>query len=253
MNNFKNKVLWFYHSFFNKKLIQSSKNFWKKNYKKYNGERVFIICNGPSLKIKDLDLLKDEYSIASNKIYLSFDETEWRPNFLTVSDRILWRKIKNEIYNFYQPVIVTSNLVGQNNNKSFLIKNMGSFKNNNGFSTNMNQGIFGGRTVTYNNIQLAVHLGFKEIYLIGCDHFYEETTPTSSTIVKHNEGVQNHFHKDYRQKGEKVNYAPIEIMEEAYMNAKNNLDKLNVKIYNASRITHLKIFEKINFEDIFIK
>ena len=92
-----------------------------------------------------------------------------------------------------------------------------------------------------------------DLQLIGCDHFYEETTPTSSTIVKHNEGVQNHFHKDYRQKGEKVNYAPIEIMEEAYMNAKNNLDKLNVKIYNASRITHLKIFEKINFEDIFIK
>ena len=254
MNNLKNKILWIYHSFFNQKLIKSSKIFWNDNYKKYNGSRVFIVCNGPSLTMEDLDAIKDEYSIASNKIYLAFSETQWRPNFLTVSDRILWNKIKNTIYKYYYPIILTSNLINHNKNKSILIKNIGSFKNNNnGFSKDMNKGIFGGRTVTYNNIQLAVHLGFKEIYLIGCDHYYDEKIPSSSTIVEHNEGVNNHFHKDYRHKGEKVNYAPVDIMETAYQNAKNNLEQLNIKIYNASRKTHLDIFEKINFDDLFVQ
>ena len=117
----------------------------------------------------------------------------------------------------------------------------------------MKKGIFGGRTITYNNIQLAVHLGFKEIYLIGCDHYYEEKKPTSSNIVQHDGDITNHFHKDYRETGEKVNYAPVDIMEDAYRNAKKNLDKQNIKIYNASRKTNLNIFEKINFETIFIK
>ena len=47
------------------------------NLKKYKnihkGKRVFLIGNGPSLAQTDLDLIKDEYSIAMCRISLIYD------------------------------------------------------------------------------------------------------------------------------------------------------------------------------------
>ena len=40
----------------------------------HNGERCFVIGNGPSLKNMDLSLLKGEYTIGTNRIYLMFAE-----------------------------------------------------------------------------------------------------------------------------------------------------------------------------------
>ena len=54
---------------------------------------------GQVLAIEDLNKLKKEITIASNKIYLAFDETNWRPNYYTVADQILWPKIKDELKN----------------------------------------------------------------------------------------------------------------------------------------------------------
>ena len=67
----------------------------------HKGKRGFVIGNGPSLKIEDLDNLNNEITIASNKIYLAFEEKQkWRPKFYTVADPILWPKIKNKILNY---------------------------------------------------------------------------------------------------------------------------------------------------------
>ena len=52
----------------------------------HKGQRCFIVGNGPSLKIEDLDLLKDEITFACNKIFLAFTETEWRPTYYSVLD-----------------------------------------------------------------------------------------------------------------------------------------------------------------------
>ena len=60
-----------------------------KKYKDiHKGKRIFVIGNGPSLKYDDLEKLKKnkEICIAANKIYLAFDNTKWRPNYLCISD-----------------------------------------------------------------------------------------------------------------------------------------------------------------------
>jgi len=255
----KTSLLWLYQLIFNKKAILRSKKFWESNKNKHKGERVFIVCNGPSLNYNDLDLLSEEFTIACNKIYLAYDNTNWRPTYLSVTDRILWPKISKEIFNLNSSVILTSNLFS-NNDQSIFIKTLGYFKNYKklNFSFDMNYGAFSGLTVTYLNLQIAAHLGFKEIFLIGCDHFYEEENIKSKgsfknmpKTVEHNKN--NHFHPDYRKKGEKVNYADIALMTEAYENAKKELSKKNIKVYNASRKTSLNTFEKVNLDMLFTK
>jgi len=47
-----------------------SRRYWASVKGRYAGRRGFVIGNGPSLKAADLELLRDEVCIASNKIYL---------------------------------------------------------------------------------------------------------------------------------------------------------------------------------------
>ena len=44
-------------------------------------KRCFVIGNGPSLNKTNLDLIKDEYSIAMNRISMIYSKTEWRPSY----------------------------------------------------------------------------------------------------------------------------------------------------------------------------
>ena len=49
-----------------------------KKYKNvHKGKRVFLIGNGPSLAKTNLDLIKDEYSIAMCRISLIYPKTTW--------------------------------------------------------------------------------------------------------------------------------------------------------------------------------
>ena len=41
------------------------------------GERCFIIGNGPSLKLSDLEALKGEFCFGMNRIYELFPKTDW--------------------------------------------------------------------------------------------------------------------------------------------------------------------------------
>ncbi len=50
------------------------------------GERCFVIGNGPSLAIADLERLTGEVTFASNKIYLLFEQTPWRPSYYVAED-----------------------------------------------------------------------------------------------------------------------------------------------------------------------
>ena len=56
---------------------------------RYQGQRIFVIGNGPSLKHTDLRLLKNELTIGSNGIFLLFDEYDFKPTFYTVEDTLV--------------------------------------------------------------------------------------------------------------------------------------------------------------------
>lgn len=51
---------------------------------KHKGERCFLVTNGPSLTMDDLNKIKNETSIGCNRIFSIFDKTEWRPNMWCV-------------------------------------------------------------------------------------------------------------------------------------------------------------------------
>ena len=57
---------------------------------KYEGRRCFVMGNGPSLRETDVQLFSGtELTIASNGIFLMFDDMGYKPTFLTVEDRLV--------------------------------------------------------------------------------------------------------------------------------------------------------------------
>ena len=222
--------------------------YWKSLNQKYSGRRGFIIGNGPSLKIQDLDSIKSEITIASNKIFLAFDQTEWRPTIFTVADPLLWPKISSEVENIFDIFHIPTNLDSSSQKAIFWKHNLTSpFKR---FSHDATKGIFGGQTITYQNIQIAVYLGLNPIYLIGCDHHYPGEKNVKANVPVLQTGQNSHFIKGYRYEGEKVMPAPISKMNFFFNEAKRYCHSRNIEIFNATRGGNLDIFERKSIEEV---
>lgn len=237
--------------------LKKDKEYWDNIKGKYKGRRGFVIGNGPSLIMEDLQKLyeNNEITIASNKISLAFDNTQWRPDIYTIADALVWDKIKNEIHKDIEIVHTRSSVNYLNSNKEVkLWKRSNSDINSEElikFSSNPGKTLYAGWTVTYENLQIAIHLGLNPIYIIGCDHYYHgEDTQNSSKII-HKKNIDNHFIKGYRKTGEVAGKANIREMTLAYKSARDYAENNETRIINATRGGHLEVFERVNFDNIF--
>jgi hypothetical protein len=236
-------------------LARKSKAWWREHKDAHYGQRGFVIGNGPSLKFSDLDSLQGEVCIASNKIYLAYPHTVWRPSYLTCSDKLVWSKIQEDLPGKTELIFALSTMdMSLARVPVVVFRHRGSiFADNEGFSFDSTEGQYGGRTVTYHNLQMAVHLGLNPIYLIGCDHYYQgEQAARNGGQVVH-AGQQNHFVPNYRQPGEKVNMAPMVEMNAAYKHAAKKCSERGIKILNATRGGHLEAFPRVDLANVLAK
>lgn len=217
----------------------------------HHGKRCFIVATGPSLRMEDLDKLYQnrELTISVNGIFAAFDKTEWRPDYYIVSDKNVTRIRKSELLSSdisgkfvadmawefaaeeEQPNLYQWHLIRQWSN--------GEMPE---FSEDFSRGNFTGYTVTYDGaLQLAVYMGFTEIYLLGTD-------------CSKSDGVKTrHFSTDYYTPEEKnANYSlQLDKILLSYQAAKKYADAHGIKIYNATRGGELEVFERVDFDSLF--
>ena len=87
-------------------------------------------------------------------------------------------------------------------------------------------------------IEIAVYMGFKEIYLLGCDCSYPKGS--KSHVVE----------SGFVDKNAASN--PIR-MRVGYKCAKDYADSHGIKIYNATRGGELETFERVDLDEILSK
>jgi hypothetical protein len=98
-------------------------------------------------------------------------------------------------------------------------------------------------------LQMAVYMGFKDIFLLGIDHQY--ILPGQKIKNKYIcEGEINHFHKDYHKVGEAWHEPRVPMLTQAYAYAARECKKQGVHIYNAGRRTALDVFARVDFDDV---
>lgn len=218
------------------------------------GKRCFIICNGPSLRADDLTKIHEngDITIASNKIDKIFSQTPWRPTYYTVLDQGLqysllptMQKVPAKLKFFRdESYVVTSKAKGNivwlstNGDRALL--------DNPKFSEDANI-IYTIATVTYAMLQLAVYMGMREIYIIGCDNSYGREVKKDGTVVDN--GTVSYF-AGSDPKEAKLAAATWE-MNVAYEYARKYADEHNIRIYNATRGGHLEAFERVDFDSLF--
>lgn len=230
--------LMYYNPDYQNKKLEKYKNM-------YLGKRCFVIGNGPSLKMNDLDRLKsnNEVCFGSNGIYHAYDKTNWRPDYYVIVDFIRYKESYNTIKFFSgEKMFVRKfyNMEGMEYNRDSNIFNSPPQKSYFEFSGDITKAIYSGATVTYNMLQIAAYMGFSEIYLLGVDFSFD-------TLVS--KGT-NHFDARYESTSKMKDIFHHDENLAAYQAAEAYSREHGFRIYNATRGGKLEVFERVNFDEI---
>jgi hypothetical protein len=221
-----------------------------------NLSTIVIVGNGPSLRLTDLELLSEFPSVASNKIFLSFEETKWRPTFYVIEDPLDLAEYGDSLAQYgiglaLAPVRalkvgeLASNLTYFNTQDSADYSSVE-------FSPCPLAGFWGGESVSYSMIQLAVRLGAKKIILTGFDHHYEVPKEyTAGQYIKEQpDSPRNHFHPEYRRPGDLWTEPRIENITQQFQYIKAYCESHNIAVINATRGGALEVFPRVAVDDL---
>ncbi|MCL0036167.1 DUF115 domain-containing protein [Dehalococcoidia bacterium] len=150
----------------------------------HKGQRCFIIGTGPSLNNTNLSLLKDEIIFGVNTLYRGISRFGINCNYYAVSDEVAWQEHFENVLGL-DTVLFLSGRAGKSylSNVNFfqrfkkgepiVIRQFGPMWISKRFSKDLSTGAYWGSTVIIDIcLQAAYHMGFKEVYLLGCDCDY---------------------------------------------------------------------------------
>ncbi|MCI8534584.1 MAG: DUF115 domain-containing protein [Hungatella sp.] len=211
----------------------------------HKGKRCFIIGNGPSLTYKDLQKLYEEKEICFgvNRIYLSFEYTDWRPDYYTACDYFIIKKDAKIIEELCIEKFIRHQFREEFFEKKENIYEYGGLSAEQGdfpFSDDIVQGIYIGKTVVYDSIQIAAYMGFSEIYLLGVD--------LTANMIAEKEGM--HFYKS-PDTNERLPRGERDKNLKAMKNARIYMESQGRSLKNATRNVDWDVLEKVDFDCLF--
>ncbi len=233
------RVIWDFHlcSWLSRKRLRK----WKD---RFIGQKAIILCNGPSLnKVNFNNFIKCRiFTFGLNKLNLLFTRTEFRPSVIVAVNPYVISQ-NAEFYNQTDlPLFIDSGghrKIKFRRNVHFIHSAAGHRK----FARDCSISVVRGATVTFVAMQLAFHMGFKQVALVGCDHSFSSMGPTHST-VKSGETDPDHFSENYFSKGVKWQLPDLLASELQYDTAKSVFEKYRRKIINCTDAGELEIFER---------
>jgi len=235
----------------------------------YQGQRCFVIGNGPSLSIKDLEKLENEVTFACNSIYAVYESTRWRPTYYCAWDGAFCEK---NMGNKEDIAYLLSNCSAAFTSASaakvpfrddadlgklFFVKWRREIDRETGlslFSSDCSRCCYYSGTVSYLMLQLAAYMGFREIYLLGIDMSFTFERDEDGNVDDSNSYMTEMRQERSKQKylaGYDINANKTEIEQKGcYMSARQYADTHGIKIYNATRGGKLKLFERVELDKI---
>jgi hypothetical protein len=242
----------------------------------HKGQRCFIIGNGPSLKNTDLAKLKNEFTFGMNRVYLAFPEWGFSTSYLVSVNSLVIEQCAEDFLKlpiptffswrsrtFFEQVGKSANQqtnqltnqqlsnspnppITQSPNLHFLHTTYTGPK----FATDVTGRLWEGATVTYVCLQLAFHMGFETVILIGVDHSFATQGKPNTTIVSQGDDP-NHFNAQYFGKGFRWQLPDLDTSEVGYWMAKKAYEDAGRKVLDATVGGKLQVFEKVGYEGLF--
>jgi hypothetical protein len=247
----------------------------------HRGQRCFIVGTGPSINSQDLSPLKDEIVFSLSRFYYHSLYETIRPRYQVFSGMtlhpFLFEKdgLPCDIYKEAELKIISEIIFTCIGDKQFIQENNffqkqqifyvapdpdSGMKDIHVKGLDLTKSIFGFYLIPELAIQIAIFMGFREIYLLGLDHtwLYE---------VLHGRDFDHQFYdlktgvlgKDNNREfisKKQDEYASFHQLislyyhfYEDYSALKKYGENKNIKIYNATRGGMLDIFERVTLEE----
>ncbi len=219
------------------------------------GERCFIIGNGPSLNNTDLFRLKNEYTFGMNRIYLLFPELGFTTTyFLSINDLVI-EQCAQDIRALPIPKFLSwhsRHLIPPNHERSLPAETIFLHTTYTGpkFARDVRGRLWEGATVTYVALQLAFHMGFDQVILIGVDHNFATQGEPNTTIVSAGDDP-DHFHPRYFGKGFRWQLPDLDTSEIAYRMADQAFRQAGRQVVDATIGGKLSVFPKLDYNALF--
>jgi hypothetical protein len=213
------------------------------------GKRCFILGNGPSLRQTDLTRLRGEFTFGLNRIYLLFPELGFPTTYLVTINRLVIDQCAAELAAV--PALKffpwTSRRQFSSVAETVFIRTSCAQPH---FSSDANQPIWSGATVTFVAMQLAYHMGFREVILLGVDHSFATQGEPHTAVVSEGDDP-NHFAPNYFGKGFKWQLPDLQTSEIAYRMARQAFESDGRRIIDATIGGKLTVFQRVAYDALF--
>ena len=185
----------------------------------HRGKRLFILGSGPSLNDVDLSRLERRIVMGLNRSFLALSDTHYH----CAMDRRLFELYPQELeqarYLFTIP----------GNPRGIPIKLAGT----EGFSWDLEKGIYSGYTIAYFALQLGVFMGFSQIFFLGLD-------------LKLHEGNTHFFGFDFASRRHEQTEFPK--MRRMLGYGAKVLRDAPVEVYNCSPVSTVNVFPTVTYD-----
>ncbi|MGB7296216.1 MAG: 6-hydroxymethylpterin diphosphokinase MptE-like protein [Candidatus Aminicenantales bacterium] len=213
------------------------------------GKRAFILGNGPSLARTDVSKLKGEYTFGMNRVYLAFSDWGFSTSYFVCVNDLVIEQFAVDIAALKMPKFLSwhsRSFIKPDGNTAFL----NSTYERPAFARDACGRLWEGATVTYVALQLAFHMGFDPVILIGVDHnFASKGTPNTMVV---SEGADaSHFDPRYFGAGYRWQLPDLEMNERAYHMARQVYESAGRQVLDATIDGKLTVFPKVEYNSLF--
>jgi hypothetical protein len=228
----------------------------------HQGNRCFILATGLSINDQNLKLLKNEFCIAVSNFYLHPDFRLIDPQYYCIAP---WHPPHN-IENYLQLLkeigdiskkcsfFLGINEYARVNQNNILLDHNVYYHNTSAIELDKDvdlcQPVLSPMSVTIMALQSAIFMGFSEIYLLGCDH--------DSILNFSGKFANQHFYPEEKAKlitdisTFKSGLLSYIVLWNQYEMLNTIAQSKNIKIFNATKRSLLDVFDKVDYESLFI-
>lgn len=207
----------------------------------HRGETCVILGNGPSIRDFDLAQLDGTPTFCLNRGYLLWEDSPRAPSFFVAVNDLVIEQFHGEIAALPCPLFLP--WIHRDRFRDVPNAVFFEIRNDQRFITDARRGVAPCATVTVAALQLAYHMGFSTVILLGIDHRFQTAGPPHARVLQEGDDP-NHFRGDYFGNGTVWNLPDLRQSERGYALARSAFEAAGRQVFNGTPDSDLDVFAR---------
>ncbi len=203
-----------------------------------------IMGNGPSIRGFELARLDGIDTFCLNRGYLLWNAAGRSPRYVVATNELVIEQFSHELADIASTRFLPWDYAGSFSDPDSLFVPL---RWRRGFYGDIRRGLWVGGTVTFAAMQIAYHVGYRRVVLIGVDHaFTFEGRPNEKLLAR--DADPNHFDPNYFGPGTEWHAPDLALSEISYQMAREAFERDGREIIDATEGGKLQIFRRMSLE-----